>query len=85
MVELMAVADCLPPAAMKLLGGPAPVSSMTWQLNLLADAPVTQDGWWLAASGGGPCARRQFQPADGDLVRRRHGDRDQMQSVAVFA
>ena len=85
MVELMAVADCLPPAAMKLLGGPAPVSSMTWQLNLLTDVPVTQDGWWLLqavaghARDGSSSQRMGIWAADGTAIA------DQMQSVAVFA
>jgi len=24
-----------------------PVSTTTWQLNLVTDLPVTRDGWWL--------------------------------------
>ncbi len=85
MVELMAVADCLPPVALKLLGRPAPVSSMTWQLNLLGDAPVTQDGWWLLqatsdyARAGNSSQRMGIWAADGTPVA------EQMQSVAVFA
>lgn len=85
MVELMAVADCLPPAALKLLGGPAPVSSMTWQLNLLGDAPVTDDGWWLLqavsdyARAGNSSQRMGIWAADGTPVA------EQLQSVAVFA
>lgn len=47
MVELITIADCLPPAALKLLGRPAPISSMTWQLNVLSPQPATDDGWWL--------------------------------------
>lgn len=85
MVELMAVADCLPPVALKMLGRPAPVSSMTWQLNLLGDAPVTDDGWWLLqatsdhARAGNSSQRMGIWAADGTPVA------DQMQSVAVFA
>jgi acyl-CoA thioesterase len=85
MVEMMAVADCLPPVALKLLGRPAPVSSMTWQLNLLGDAPVTQDGWWLLqatsnyARAGNSSQRMGIWAADGTPVA------EQMQSVAVFA
>jgi acyl-CoA thioesterase len=85
MVELMAVADCLPPVALKLLGRPAPVSSMTWQLNLLHDAPVTQDGWWLLRAtsdyvrAGTSSQIMGIWAADGTPVA------DQMQSVAVFA
>jgi len=84
MVELMAVADCLPPVALKLLGRPAPVSSMTWQLNLLGDALVTQDGWWLLqatsdyARDGTSSQRMGIRAADGTPVA------EQMQSVAVF-
>lgn len=47
MVHLMLVADALPPAVLPLLGGPAPVSSMTWLINLLTPAPATRDDWWL--------------------------------------
>ena len=48
LVELIAMADALPPAAFKLFGKDfVPVSSLTWQLNLLAAAPATTDGWWL--------------------------------------
>jgi acyl-CoA thioesterase len=48
MVELLAIGDVLPPAAMRLFRQPGPISSMTWQLNALADRPTTADGWWLA-------------------------------------
>lgn len=84
-VALMAVADCLPPAALKLLGRPAPVSSMTWQLNLLGDIPASDDGWWLLqassdyARAGISSQRMGIWAADGRPVA------EQMQSVAVFA
>lgn len=85
MIELIAIADGLPPAALKLLGGPAPVSSMTWQLNLLGDAPATQDGWWLLraatdhARAGTSSQAMGIWSADGTPIA------EQMQSVAVFA
>ena len=85
MVELMAVADCLPPVALKMLGRPAPVSSMTWQLNLLGDTPVSEHGWWLLqatsdyARAGNSSQRMGIWAADGTPVA------EQMQSVAVFA
>jgi acyl-CoA thioesterase len=47
MVELVAIADALPPAAMSLIEGWGPISTTTWQLNLVVDAPQTRDGWWL--------------------------------------
>lgn len=46
-VELVAVADALPPAAMALVKDWGPVSTTTWQLNLVTDTPSTRDGWWL--------------------------------------
>jgi len=84
-VELMAVADCLPPAAMRLLGGPAPVSSMTWLVNLLGAAPATTDGWWLLRSASGFAANGSSSQvmdvwnADGVPAAQ------QMQGVALFA
>ncbi|MEO7248585.1 MAG: thioesterase family protein [Novosphingobium sp.] len=52
MVEMMLIADCLPPGVLPLMGPGTPVSSMTWQSNLLTAAPVTRDGWWLLRSTG---------------------------------
>ena len=46
-VELVAIADALPPAAMTLAEKWGPVSSTTWQLNVITDDPATDDGWWL--------------------------------------
>ncbi len=85
MVELVAIADCLPPAALKLLGGPAPVSSMTWQLNILGAQPTTTDGWWLLratadyARAGSSSQQMAIWNADRAPIA------DQMQSVAIFA
>ena len=85
MVELMAIADCLPPAAFRLLGGPAPVSSMTWLCNLLTATPATTDGWWLLrtnsdyARHGSSSQEMGMWNADGEPVAQ------QMQSVALFA
>jgi acyl-CoA thioesterase len=45
--ELVAIADALPPAAMALAASWGPVSTTTWQLNLVTDDPTTRDGWWL--------------------------------------
>lgn len=50
MVEILAVGDALPPAAMPLFDKPGPVSSLTWLVNLLTDKPSTRDGWWLLSS-----------------------------------
>jgi Thioesterase-like superfamily len=45
-VELIAIADALPPAAMSLAAAWGPISTTTWQLNVVG-APETRDGWWL--------------------------------------
>ena len=85
MVEVLAVADALPPAAFKLLGKtPAPLSSMTWIINLLTPAPATTDRWWLLgaqsehAVNGGSSQTMMVWNADGVAVAQG------MQSVAIF-
>lgn len=50
LVGLVALADALPPAAMASMHAPAPVSSITWQFDLLTDRPATDGGWWLCRS-----------------------------------
>lgn len=85
MIELIAIADSLPPAAFKLLGGRmVPVSSLNWMVNLLTPTPVTDDGWWLlhtrsehARHGGSSQAMALFNAA-GERVA------EGMQSVALF-
>lgn len=44
---LLALADMPPPALMPMFTAPAPVSSVTWLVNLLTSDPQTEDGWWL--------------------------------------
>lgn len=44
---LLALADMPPPAVMPMFKTPAPISSVTWIVNLLCAAPETEDGWWL--------------------------------------
>lgn len=51
-VELLCIADVLPPGVMRLMTRPAPISSMTWICNLLTPEPRTDDGWWLLRSVG---------------------------------
>ena len=83
-VEVAAVADCLPPAAMRLMRQFVPLSSMTWLLNLLGPAPRTEDGWWLLraqtdyARAGSSSQAMGIWSADGAPVAQ------QMQSVAIF-
>jgi acyl-CoA thioesterase len=85
MVELMAVADALPPAAMPLQETPGPVSSLTWMVNLLTNEPTTRDGWWLLSSRSSyareGCSSQTMMiwNADGESVA------SGMQSVALFS
>lgn len=84
MVELMAIGDALPPAALRLLGRNVPMSSLTWMVNLLTPAPRTDDGWWLLHSAadhalaGGSSQVMGIWNARGEKVA------EQMQSVALF-
>lgn len=52
MTGLLLIADALPPGVMPLLPPHVPVSTMTWQCNLLTPQPQTEDGWWLLRSRG---------------------------------
>ncbi|MEO9468237.1 thioesterase family protein [Parasphingorhabdus sp.] len=48
--ELLCMGDALPPSIMGLLDKNAMVSSMNWQVNIIADEISTRDGWWLIDS-----------------------------------
>ncbi|WP_109354440.1 thioesterase family protein [Sphingorhabdus sp. EL138] len=48
--EILCMGDSLPPSIMGLLDKNAMVSSMNWQVNIIADHPTTTDGWWLIDS-----------------------------------
>jgi acyl-CoA thioesterase len=50
LVPLIALADAPPPAIMVVFPHFAPISTMTWSLDILSDAPATDDGWWLIRS-----------------------------------
>lgn len=50
LVPLIALADAPPPPAMVMFPQPAPISTMTWSLDMLSDVPATEDGWWLIGS-----------------------------------
>lgn len=43
----IALADALPPAAMVLFDEMRAISTMTWTLDMLTDAPASASGWWL--------------------------------------
>jgi acyl-CoA thioesterase len=50
LVPLIALADAPPPPAMVMFTQPAPISTMTWSVDVLTDTPSTKDGWWLIGS-----------------------------------
>ena len=85
MVEVMAVADGLPPAAFKMLNKqPVPISSLTWIVNLLTPEPTTRDGWWLLSAKSdharNGCSSQTMMIWNADGVPVAQG----MQSVAIF-
>ena len=49
-IAMLALGDALPPAALLLFKEFGPISSMNWTVNMLADAPATDDGWWLLSA-----------------------------------
>jgi hypothetical protein len=82
-VELLAIADALPPAAMSVATRWGPISTTTWQLNMIG-APVTRDGWWLLgadvlhAADGNSSQAMTIWSRDGTAVA------TATQSVALF-
>ena len=46
-VPLLALADAPPPAALVRFPAPAPISTITWSLEVLDETLATDDGWWL--------------------------------------
>ncbi|HEX8302242.1 thioesterase family protein [Sphingomonas sp.] len=84
-VELLAIGDGLPPAALKLFADKrVPLSSLNWQINFLMPVPVTDSGWWLLAAhadvarDGYSSQRMQIWNATGEPIA------DAMQGVAIF-
>jgi acyl-CoA thioesterase len=84
-VPLIALADAPPPAAIVLFREFAPISTMTWAVDMLDDAPATRDGWWLVQSRA-EAAHQGYSPqtmtvwnADGKPVI------SARQNVAIFA
>ena len=81
---LIALADMPPPAVMPMFPVFKPISSMTWHLNFLVDAPESRDGWWLLQSraenvrSGYSSQDMPIWNSDGELVVAGR------QSVAIF-
>ena len=85
MIELIAVADCLPPAALRLLSRTVPLSSLTWMLNVLGPTPATEDGWWLLRSDADYARAGSSSQVMGIWNAAGQRVAEQMQSVALFA
>lgn len=86
MVELVAIGDCLPPAALRLIGRNVPMSSLTWILNVLGPTPSTdEDGWWLLRSNADYARAGSSSQVMGIWNARGEMVAEQMQSVALFA
>jgi acyl-CoA thioesterase len=49
---LIAIGDMPPPAVLPMFENFAPISSMTWSINIISDAPTTENGWWLLRTQG---------------------------------
>jgi acyl-CoA thioesterase len=83
-VALLALGDALPPAALHLFHEFGPISSMNWTVNMLTDAPATDDGWWLLWSGS-RYARGGFSVQD-MLIWNRAGEAvmSGSQGVAIY-
>ena len=47
MSAMLAIADMPPPAMFAKFPEPAPISSVTWMVNVLVEDFETEDGWWL--------------------------------------
>ena len=63
-VALVALADCLPPAAMNFFKAPAPISTVTWSFDILE--PVSREDWLLMRSYGGQ-ARDGYSAQDMEI------------------
>ena len=85
MAELLCMGDSLPPSIMGLLNQNAMVSSMNWQINIIADHISTKDGWWLIdsathhANHGASSQYMSIWNSDRELIA------TAMQSVAYYA
>jgi acyl-CoA thioesterase len=84
LIQLVLVADVLPAAALMLSKGLGPISTMTWQLDMIAPAPSSRDGWWLVSAEAAVAQRgfssqsMQIWNDEGELVA------TATQTVALF-
>lgn len=48
--SLLAMADALPPPGTVLFREPAPISTVTWSVEMMDSSVVSSSGWWLSES-----------------------------------
>jgi acyl-CoA thioesterase len=83
--ELICIGDALPPSAMGLMTEKGMVSSMNWQINMLTDAPNTENGWWYLSSETHHAANGASSQYMTVWNSRGEAVLTGMQSVAIFA
>lgn len=84
--EILLVGDGLPPAVLPVMEQRGPVSSMTWQINLLGiDHTSSADGWWLLRSTADQAEAGNSSQAMMLWVQDGTAKAAGTQSVAVFA
>ncbi len=84
MAELIGIGDGLPPGSARAMERAGPISSITWGLTILGDAPTTRDGWWLIETASNHMAdgfsSETLRLWNSEGMEVMHG----LQSVAVF-
>jgi acyl-CoA thioesterase len=84
--EILLVGDGLPPAVLPVMERRGPVSSMTWQVNLLGcDQASSADRWWLLRSTADQAAAGNSSQAMMLWAQDGTAKAAGTQSVAVFA
>lgn len=83
MTELLAIGDALPPAAMGLMTDFAPISSLSWMMNILSAEP-SREGWRLSRSTADHILKGSSSQAMGLWSADRAPAAAGMQSVALF-
>lgn len=81
---LLALADAPPPASFVLFEKPAPISTMTWSLDLLTEELATDDGWWLVRTAADQIANGYSGQTTGIWNARGVPVAAARQNVAVF-
>jgi acyl-CoA thioesterase len=86
LVDLVCLADAIPPSAIAMFSTPAPISSMNWTLELVRPlTPADAEGWWrfdatlTAASSGYAWENVEIWSPRGELTALSR------QCIAVFA